>query len=78
MKLPINQAILPWPSDTEPALEPSPNGFSGSINMLREKKEKEKKVPSYRLYSHACQQAFREVDRPKAIKIISGSLEACL
>ena len=26
MKLPINQVILPWPPDTEPALEPSPNG----------------------------------------------------
>ena len=76
MKLPINQVILPWPPDTEPALEPSPNGGSGSINMLWERRKK--RVPSYRLYSHACHQTLREVDRAKAVKIISGSLEACL
>ena len=76
MKLPINQVILPWPPDTEPALEPSANGGSGSINMLSERRKK--RVPSYRLYSHACHQTLREVDRVKAIKIISGSLEACL
>ena len=76
MKLQINQVILPWPPDTEPALEPSPNGGSGSINMLWERRKK--RVPSYRLYSHACHQRLREVDRAKAVKIISGSLETCL
>ena len=43
MKLPINQVILPWPPDTEPALEPSPNGGSGSINMLWERRNKRRK-----------------------------------
>ena len=51
MKLPINQAILPWPSDTEPALEPSPNGFSGSINMLRERRKKRRKKSHHTDYT---------------------------